>query len=389
MLADDEDPAEPDSDTEQKGVDVDEDEDEDEDEEPTPPHRQPPNRLFPALHAEIAAAITSLGGAVAPKLNWSAPKDAAFISRHPNTMKCTSPNDVYLLLKSSNFIVHDLDHAFDGTVPSSPDSTSQPPASEPAASSSSSPSPLPYRPVLVLRAYFDPLPSLEFRCFVRRRRLVAVSQREAGVHYAFLASSPATRKQVVSRTRELFRRLRMRRTFPDADFVFDVYIPEAAGYNSSDDDDGDGERREKATKLGRARLIDINPWAPRTDTLLFGWGELLAMGPPPLLGTVSSPAEQEGLSSSTDDEEEEDEPDPELRLVEKDDPAAFNFGSSPFAAHKLPKEVVDASQLGEESLREFARQWQKIMEEGQEESGSDGDEERKGQDNEFPGNEST
>ena len=49
-----------------------------------------------------------------PKLNWSAPKDATWISLKQNSMECNTPNDIYLLLKSSDFITHDLEHAFDG-----------------------------------------------------------------------------------------------------------------------------------------------------------------------------------------------------------------------------------------------------------------------------------
>jgi len=49
---------------------------------------------------------------VVPKLDWSAPKDATWISA-TNSMECRTPNDVYLL-KSSDFITHDLEQAFDG-----------------------------------------------------------------------------------------------------------------------------------------------------------------------------------------------------------------------------------------------------------------------------------
>ncbi|KAK4239994.1 D123-domain-containing protein [Achaetomium macrosporum] len=284
--------------------------------------RQPPNRLFPALHAEITSAIASLGGAAAPKLNWSSPKDATFISRHPNTMKCTSANDVYILLKSSSFISHDLDHAFDDT------------------------------PVLVLRTFFNPLPSLEFRCFVKDRNLIAITQRDLN-YYAFL---PSLRGQIIARASELFKKMRF--TFPDRCFVFDVYIPEA-----DDDCDEYDEDGKKKVRLGRARLIDINPWAPRTDTLLFDWAELLEKRVSrPLFGSASSDV-QEGatdVDEEEEDDEEEETDEPELRLVEQDDPAAYNFSSPQYSAHKLPKDVVDASLGGEGGIREFAQRWQRI-----------------------------
>ncbi|KAK1756123.1 D123-domain-containing protein [Echria macrotheca] len=319
------------------------DSDSESDTEDTPP-KLPPNQRFPALHASINAAITSLGGAAAPKLNWSSPKDATWISRHPNTVKCTSANDVYILLKSSSFISHDLDHAFADTFPPS---SSPPPG---------------FKPVLVLRSFFNPLPSLEFRAFVKSRNLVGITQRDLR-YYPFLSD---LREEITSRTAELFSQLQF--TFPDADFVFDVYIPEAS-YSDND---------TTQKKLGRARLIDINPWAPRTDSLLFHWSELLSMevarpfiGP----GLVSDEHEQrrpqgletegEGETSEEDDEDDEEEDQkPELRLVERDDPAAFNLGSAPYSAHKLPKDVVDASMAGEGGMREFARQWQRMTEGG-------------------------
>jgi hypothetical protein len=51
---------------------------------------------------------------------------------------------------------------------------------------------------------------------------------------------------------------------------------------------------------------------------------------------------------------------PELRLVRKTDPEAYQFNAPQYSAHKLPKDVVDASQSGE-GLREFARDWENIL----------------------------
>ncbi len=165
----------------------------------------------------------------------------------------------------------------------------------------------------------------------------------------------------------------LRFSFPEASFAFDVYIPEA------DYDD-------ETSRLGRARLIDINPWAPRTDTLLFGWSELLGLRVPrPVLGAAEEDVEGEqleervlrlriapggalvpetddDLTTTDEDEDEEDEYEPELRIVEKDDPSAYNFTSPQYSAHKMPKEVVDASMAGEGGMREFAEQWQRVIE---------------------------
>lgn len=63
--------------------------------------------------------------------------------------------------------------------------------------------------------------------------------------------------------------------------------------------------------------------------------------------------------TAEEDEDDEEEFVPELRLVEKDDPAAYNFSSPAFSAHKLPKEVVDASATG--NMAEFAKQWAEMQ----------------------------
>ncbi|KAF5138667.1 Cell division cycle protein [Metarhizium anisopliae] len=307
--------------------DMDSSDDEDEDEVP----RLPPNERFPETHKKIKETIEELGGAVAPKLNWSTPKDAKWVSPHQNTLKCTSPNDIYLLLKSSSFVSHDLDHAFDGCTPAPPSR--------------------PFSPVLVLRPFFTPHVALEFRCFVKHRSLIGITQRDLN-YYNFLQD---LRPQIWRKIRSFFRE-RMRLTFPDACFTFDVYIPEDPLA-----DDG----------LGKVRLMDINPWAPRTDTLLFSWQELLDMEvKAPLYGSagtdqaVDVSGDETGTDETDDDTNIDYEPNalPELRLIEKDDPAAFNFSTPQYSAHKLPKEVVDASLAGEGGLREFAQQWKEITE---------------------------
>lgn len=310
----------------------DEEKDEEEDEEEAAAAQIPPNKRFPETHGLIKETIAQLGGAVVPKLNWSSPKDAKWISRHQNTLKCTSPSDIYLLLKSSSFVSHDLVHAFDDCAPAPP--------SRPLA------------PVLVLRPYFNPHAALEFRCFVRHRSLIGISQRDLN-YYPFLSG---LRRQITAKIESFFRTT-LRHTFPDDSFTFDVYIPEV-----SSEDDG----------LGRVRLMDINPWAPRTDSLLFTWQELLnteVTSPlygfaPPEAGTSASG--DESLTDETDDETRTEDGLPgvktELRLVEKDDPAAYNFSTPQYSAHKLPKEVVDASLSGEGGLREFALQWREITE---------------------------
>lgn len=250
-----------------------------------------------------------------PKLNWSAPKDATFMSA-TNDMICSSAGDIYLLLKSSDFITHDLDHAFDDTIED---------GSTPA---------IPYH--LVLRKAFNLNPALEFRCFVRNKTLLAVSQREMN-YFAFLFD---LRPNLLNKIRA-FLQAHLFPHFQDKSFVFDVYIP---------------------PPHDRVWLIDINPWAPRTDPLLFSWLELLQMA-----GPEGEAFDNEGES---DDEYVYE---PEFRLVERDDPEAYQFTATKYSAHKLPKEVVDASTTQDGGMHELMEGWKRALDKQVEEDQDDHD----------------
>lgn len=86
---------------------------------------------FEELDAEVASSIAELGGKIFAKLNWSSPKvvaenfsssysntsfffvlkDASWIALN-NSLQCSVPTDIHLLLKSSDFILHDLTQPF-------------------------------------------------------------------------------------------------------------------------------------------------------------------------------------------------------------------------------------------------------------------------------------
>ncbi len=304
------------------------------------------------IHTAITNTIAELGGKVVPKLNWSAPKDATWMNA--NTIMCRTPNEIYLLLKSSDFVTHDLEHAFDDTADS--------------PSSTLTKGTIPYH--LVLRkAVRQWNPSVEFRCFVRGRRLLCMCQRDLN-HFDFLFGLSGRLRSLIQE----FFDVRLRDTFPDANFAFDVYVP--APYD-------------------RVWLVDVNPWAPRTDPLLFSWMEILNMPEPPkesiddlpdfvrlpmsmgASGNGSQLLEQMRAAAAAQDElddndssgrlddSDESEADeelwlPELRLIRATDPEAYNFSTPQYSAHKLPRDVVDASQSGE-GLREFARDWEDIL----------------------------
>ncbi|KIW70819.1 hypothetical protein PV04_03058 [Phialophora macrospora] len=353
------------------------------DEDPDDDAEIDPSESWAEVHAAIAATIKELGGKVVPKLNWSAPKDATWIAT-TNDMECRTPNDIYLLLKSSDFITHDLEHAFDGCV-------------LPAAAGDGESGPLPSVPYhLVLRKAFNLNPSLEFRCFVRQRRVIAISQREMN-HFDFLFE-----------LRERFGRL-IREfvddklgAFPDENFVVDVYIP---------------------PPHDKVWLIDVNPWAPRTDPLLFSWLELLTLEVPDVArggepqtesrssrAQLETPQESNGDNSHEDfvrltiqsqttcqafseserqreqegdqDEESDAESDadadvetiftPEFRLVNRDDPEAYQFSATKYSAHKLPRDVVDAS-LAPGGMKDMMEEWRRVMERQQRGTDTDTD----------------
>ena len=142
--------------------------------------------------------------------------------------------------------------------------------------------------------------------------------------------------------------------------------------------------------------MDINPWAPRTDPLLFSWLEILGMrgyeqntsgideegvirlslngngilsnsreGLSPQIHEDEPPSSPSSSFSSLDEEEDIDQElslfTPEFRLVNRDDPEAYSFNTPQYSAHKLPRDVVDAGADGEAGLREFMGTWREIV----------------------------
>lgn len=155
-----------------------------------------------------------------------------------------------------------------------------------------------------------------------------------------------------SRIQEFFQ-VRLQDSFPDENFTFDVYVP---------------------PPHDRVWLVDLNPWAQRTDPLLFSWLELLRLPEPPDLNStevISIPVKPQGIllgqgdiRSEPEDEDEDGVEElfaPEFRLVHRDDPEAYGFTSPQYSAHKLPRDVVDASRGGEGSMREFANKWKEVL----------------------------
>lgn len=185
-----------------------------------------PVKDFPEFHSKIKDVISELGP-VTPKLNWSAPRDATWILPN-NNMKCSEINEIYLLLNASNYIMYDLEHAFDD------------------CSDASETSPQYY---LILRQWFNINPALEFRVFVKDQKIIGVSQRDLN-YYDYLEALSDTFKDTIDE----FIEEEIIQKFPEKDFVIDLYIPRP---------------------FNRVFIIDINPFGRSTDPLMYSWNELV------------------------------------------------------------------------------------------------------------------
>jgi hypothetical protein len=227
---------------------------------------------FPQLNVQIEDAIQQLGGSVIPKLNWSCPKDATWVNN--GTLKCQTAGDVYLLLKSSDFCMHDILHAVD-------DDTRTRVNFE-----------------LVLRKWCNLHPSMEFRCFVWNRELVAISQRQHTQHFPHL---PRDRVVIKSQILDFFDTV-MEERFPSCNYVFDVYI----------------DIKE------RVWLLDFNVWGSQTDSLLFEWEELQSLG-------------DEGVSF------------PEIRVVDTE----REVHHDPLASYRAPIDAIELAAMNGSDAGKF------------------------------------
>ncbi|CAL4059831.1 unnamed protein product, partial [Meganyctiphanes norvegica] len=183
---------------------------------------------FEEFNEKVREAIKKLGGSVFPKLNWSSPKDASWIALN-NSLRCYFPGDIFLILKSSIFVTHDLTCPFKDC---DDDCNTEEPV-------------LYY---LILRKWIEINPSNEFRCFVQNKKLIGISQRDVSQNYSCISAQQNNiQSDIVSFWHE-----NIENRFPLSDYVFDVYRP----------------AKDKVI------LVDFNPFGPTTDQLLFTWEEL-------------------------------------------------------------------------------------------------------------------
>ncbi|KAI8979981.1 D123-domain-containing protein [Pilobolus umbonatus] len=263
----------------------------DSDEEETDyPEEETNNKIpnFPEIEKQIRDAIYEYEGAVFPKLNWSSPRDAAWIATTQN-LSCSSPFDVFLLLKSSDFINHDINHAFENCVDIGENRKT-----------------IDYS--LILRKWYDLQPSMEFRCFVKHHEIIGITQRDLN-YYHFL---PEMKEELETLIHEFYDRY-IADNFDIPNFVFDVYIHK--------------ERR-------KAYLVDLNPFNPTTDPILYDWHELITYN----LGDHPS----------------------EFRVIQSQvESNAIACNAPKFATNMVPKDVIDMS--NGLSIAEFAQEFERAM----------------------------
>ncbi|KAI8620420.1 D123-domain-containing protein [Chytriomyces sp. MP71] len=252
---------------------------------------------FPALQAKIEEKIASLGGSVFPKLNWSSPKDASWMALG-QTLECKTPADIFLLLKSSDFVSHDLTCPFEGCEEMVEDGAEFWLQPLPATG---------YK--LVLRKWYDLHPSMEFRCFAKDGVLVGISQRDYLNHYPFLANTRLTIEAAIHD----FYKNEIHGKFENSSYVFDAYM------------------NRNTRKL---YLIDFNPFSATTDSLLFDWDEILSF---------DTTKNEVGLG---------------LRVVASAGEAG-QLQQPMYATNRMPKDAIDISDG--QTLAEFAQQWAEQM----------------------------
>ncbi|OWZ23270.1 Cell division cycle protein 123 [Phytophthora megakarya] len=254
------------------------DEDEDDKDDTSSAFTDEQLSVISTVQEQVDKVLEDFGGKLFAKTNWSAPRDAAWML---GSLKCTSFEDVFLLLQASDFVVHDLTQPYIGC---SDASKNAPPES-----------------YLVLKKWCNFLDSMLFRCFVVGHRFVAVSQRNCDEFYEFL---PEQQDELCDLLYEFYRK--NFRTpegeflFPDPNYSFDVYVD----------------------KRRRVYVLDVNVFGAVTDTLLFSWEELL---------------ELQTDSSATPQEVEDEHHVVDFRVVE----SKKGIRANPLSGYRAPTDLVD------------------------------------------------
>ena len=193
--------------------------------------------VFPEFDEEIMKVLEEFDNKVFIKLNWKAPKD---IDTWVPKLLCQSIEDIFLALKSSTLIGDMLENCFP-----KPENLKKDADIKEIGGFD-----------LILKKWQDLNKSLEFRCFIKNEKLIAISQRYMKNPYAFLNEKGVKTKilELIEAFYNNFNSIK----FNDESYTLDVYL-------------------EIFKEKWRIWLIDINPWGNLTNPLLFTWEELEKM----------------------------------------------------------------------------------------------------------------
>ena len=176
---------------------------------------------FPELERAIGEVLDRFGGTAFVKLNWSAPKDAAWLLG--GSLKCVTPTDVITLLQSSDHIAHDLCDARRACLLDAPGASGADAAAPAAAPAAAHDAWRGHSWVLVMRRWSNLRTSNEFRCFSVGGHLIAACQRDRYAHYEFLTPM---RGQLLQLLTEFGERHLGKPCLPHA-VVWDAYVDTA------------------------------------------------------------------------------------------------------------------------------------------------------------------
>ena len=309
---------------------------------------------FVDLTGSISQAFKTLSTpSLFPKLDWSCPKDAMWLNT--NSLMCNNPADVYKMLKGSDFIASDVDDAighsyeYQETTIEENDRCSKPPVKEE------------YPFTLTLRKYITNLPaSSEYRVFVHKDKIIAVSQRDIKTCYPFLImDKSATREHVLGKISMFWEK--------EVCGNFGFYGDRGENckwfYGANNDttsvggDEGESSDFSNGesfipcdcyvldvflSRTGRVWILDFNVWSERSETLLFSWSEIKTLIESRESGTVDDIDDTRSTSSI------------DFKLVEtENDIIPDNLSSYRGPTDAITLASADTSEESKEARRQF------------------------------------